>query len=47
MMAYVLINYDVKFANEGVRPENAASALSTRPHQEARVLFKKRQSPLT
>ncbi|GJE99525.1 cytochrome P450 [Phanerochaete sordida] len=46
MMAYIVLNYDVKFANEGVRPENAASALSTRPHQEARVLFRKRNNPL-
>lgn len=44
MMAYLVLNYDVKFAQEGVRPPNAATTLSTRPHQEARVLFRKRNS---
>ena len=42
MMAYTIINYDVKFENEGVRPRNISFGLATLPDPAARVLFKKR-----
>ncbi|GJE99522.1 cytochrome P450 [Phanerochaete sordida] len=47
MMAYVVLNYDVKFADDGVRPENVVSALTVAPHPGARVLFRKRNSILS
>ncbi|GJE99722.1 cytochrome P450 [Phanerochaete sordida] len=44
MLVFVVLHYDVKFAAEGVRPQNVTSVLSTQPHEEARVLFRNRQS---
>nr|BAD94562.1 cytochrome P450 [Phanerodontia chrysosporium]BAL05132.1 cytochrome P450 [Phanerodontia chrysosporium] len=44
MMAYVVVNYDVKFEKEGVRPENIYAAMGISPDPNARVLFRKRES---
>ena len=46
MMAHVVLNYDIKFANEGVRPVNMVSSLTVAPNKEARVLFRKRHNVL-
>lgn len=46
MMAHVIVNYDVKFEKEGVRPENVYTGLSIQPDPDARVLFRKRRSSL-
>ncbi|EMD34619.1 hypothetical protein CERSUDRAFT_86021 [Gelatoporia subvermispora B] len=43
MLAHVLINYDVKFEREGVRPENKWVASTIVPEPTAKVLFRKRQ----
>jgi hypothetical protein len=43
MVAHVLMNYDVKFKNEGVRPENEWFGSSCAPNRSAEVLFRKRQ----
>ncbi|EMD42271.1 hypothetical protein CERSUDRAFT_110800 [Gelatoporia subvermispora B] len=43
MLAYVVLNYDVKFEREGVRPENKWIAMSIVPDPTAHVLFRKRQ----
>jgi cytochrome P450 len=42
MMAHIVLNYDVKLENEGVRPANMCFAASCIPHQTAKVLFRKR-----
>nr|BAL05134.1 cytochrome P450 [Phanerodontia chrysosporium] len=44
MMAYIILNYDVKFARAGVRPDNVYSGLTVAPNQEANVLFRRRQT---
>nr|BAL05133.1 cytochrome P450 [Phanerodontia chrysosporium] len=47
MMAYLVLNYDVKFENEGVRPQNVHGVLSVQPDPKARVLFRRRKSSYT
>jgi cytochrome P450 len=42
MMAHVLINYDVKFKKEGVRPLDLWLLSSCIPNPNAQVLFRKR-----
>jgi cytochrome P450 len=42
MMAHVLINYDVKFEKEGVRPPDLWLLSSCIPNPNAKVLFRKR-----
>lgn len=42
MMAHVLINYDVKFEKEGVRPADLWLLSSCIPNPNAKVLFRKR-----
>lgn len=44
MMTYVVMNYDVKFEQEGVRPENVHLGLAIMPDPKAKVLFRKRRS---
>lgn len=43
MMAYLIMNYDVKLEDEGMRPENVFTTLSIAPNPAARVMFRKRQ----
>ncbi|GJJ15189.1 hypothetical protein Clacol_009465 [Clathrus columnatus] len=43
MMAYLVLNYDVKMENEGVRPPNVAAALSCIPDVTAHVMFRRRR----
>ncbi|KAF7792531.1 hypothetical protein EIP86_003572 [Pleurotus ostreatoroseus] len=47
MLAHVIMNYDVKFENEGVRPRNKWFGMSLVPDPTARVLFRKRQTSST
>ena len=42
MMAYVVMNYDVKAEVEGVRPENVYFGTRLIPSPTAKVLFRKR-----
>ncbi|EJD07466.1 cytochrome P450 [Fomitiporia mediterranea MF3/22] len=42
MMAYLILNYDVKAEVEGVRPENVYHRARLSPNPKAKVLFKKR-----
>jgi len=44
MMAHLVLTYDVKFENEGVRPPNLWFASTCSPDRKAEVLFRKRQS---
>ncbi|GJJ15190.1 hypothetical protein Clacol_009466 [Clathrus columnatus] len=44
MMAYLVLNYDVKMENEGVRPPNVAAALACIPDVTANVMFRCRRS---
>nr|VWO96347.1 Uncharacterized protein [Ganoderma boninense] len=43
MMAYLLLNYDVKFAEEGKRPPNLRFGPANLPSHTAQVLFRKRR----
>ena len=42
MFAYIVLNYDVKMANGGGRPENVWYGRSSLPDTKAEVLFRKR-----
>ena len=44
MMAHIVMNYDVKFEHEGVRPPNKWYGLSLGPDPTAKVLFRKREN---
>lgn len=44
MMAHVVMNYDVKFEDEGVRPPNMWHGLTVWPDPAAKVMFRKRQN---
>lgn len=43
MMAHLILNYDIKMKDEGVRPANIYEGFSCRPDANAHVLFRKRQ----
>lgn len=43
MMAYIVMNYDIKCEREGVRPENVHINLAVIPDLTAKILFRKRQ----
>lgn len=47
MLAHIVMNYDVKLENEGVRPQNVEIALAIIPHISAKVLFRKRKTGVT
>lgn len=42
MLAHILLNYDVKMADDGGRPANVWIGLSSLPNTKAEVLFRKR-----
>ena len=42
MMAYVVMNFDVKAEVEGVRPENVYRGMRPGPNPTAKVMFRKR-----
>ncbi|PAV19648.1 cytochrome P450 [Pyrrhoderma noxium] len=44
MMVHILLNYDVKLEDEGVRPPNEINGLRLAPNREAKVLFRKRRA---
>jgi len=43
MLAYILLNYDVKLENEGVRPPNVLIGDIVMPDTKAEVMFRKRR----
>jgi hypothetical protein len=43
-VAYLVINYDVKFPDDGPRPANEHFGLAVVPDSNAKVLFRKRQA---
>lgn len=43
MMAYVLLNYDVKLEKEGIRPSNIYKGIRLLPNPTAKLMFKKRK----
>ncbi|KAH9854862.1 cytochrome P450 [Lenzites betulinus] len=48
MLAYLVLHYDVKFAEEGVRPANFRFGFADLPAHNAEVLFRKRRdAPVT
>lgn len=48
MLAYLVLHYDVKFAEEGVRPANFRFGFADLPAHNAEVLFRKRcDAPVT
>lgn len=44
MMAYLVMNYDIKMKTPGVRPPNLEFALAVVPNPFAKVLFRRRKS---
>ncbi|KAF7792532.1 hypothetical protein EIP86_003573 [Pleurotus ostreatoroseus] len=44
MMAHIVMNYDVKFEDEGVRPPNMWFGINVIPDPRAKVMFRKRQN---
>ncbi|KAF8583917.1 cytochrome P450 [Ramaria rubella] len=44
MMTHLLLSYDIKMENEGVRPKNQWLAIGCRPNPKAEVLFRKRRT---
>jgi cytochrome P450 len=42
MLAHVIMNYDVKLENEGVRPKDLWLMTSCMPNMNAKVLFRRR-----
>ena len=44
MMAYIVLTYDVKMVNEGVRPENKWYGPLCVPDRDGEVLFRKRRT---
>lgn len=42
MFAHVVLHYDVKVENEGVRPDDMWNALSCVPNRDAKIFFRKR-----
>ncbi|ESK93240.1 cytochrome p450 [Moniliophthora roreri MCA 2997] len=43
LMSHVLMNYDVKFEQEGVIPQPMRFGIQSQPNQKAEVMFRKRQ----
>lgn len=44
MLAYLLLNYDMKMENEGVRPKDLHLGTRISPDPVAEVLFRKRKN---
>lgn len=44
MMAYTVLNYDVKMENEGVIPEPVWYSVKVMPNATAEVMFRRRQT---
>jgi hypothetical protein len=42
LMAYLLIHYDMKMENEGVRPADVWFGPSSEPARDVKVLFRRR-----
>lgn len=43
MLAHIVLSYDVKFEDEGVRPPNQWFSVNCVPNMAAKVMFKRRQ----
>ena len=43
-LAYLVVNYDVKFPNDGPRPPVEHFGIAVVPDRQAKVLFRKRQA---
>lgn len=44
ILAYILLNYDMKLGGDGSRPQDVYIATGMMPAPRGRVLFKKRES---
>ena len=47
IMAYLLVNYEIKFDGTGQRPENQYLGVNIRPDSSRRVLFRRRHPSYT
>ena len=45
ILAYIVLNYDLKFGGDGKRPTNIYYANEVIPAIDGEVLFRKRQDP--
>ncbi len=43
LLAYLIVNYDIKFADDGKRPSNLRVAFNVLPALDAQVMFRARQ----
>ena len=43
ILAYILLNYDMKLAGDGSRPRDIYASLAVVPAPDGRVLFRKRE----
>ena len=44
MLAFIVLNYDLKLANDGPRPENRCFGASVIPDPSADIMIRKRQA---
>lgn len=44
MLAHIVLTYDIRMEDDGVRPENQWFGLFCRPNTKAEVLFRRRQT---
>lgn len=44
MLAYILLNYDVKLPNDGLRPQNQWFMGNSSPNRTAEIMFRRRQA---
>ena len=47
MLAFIVLNYDLKLGGDGKRPPNLYFAQSVIPALDGQVMFRKRQAPET
>ena len=44
MLAYIVVNYDIKVDGDGARPPNVYFANTVLPNQRGKIMFRKRQT---
>ena len=44
MLAYIVVNYDIKVDGDGARPPNVYFANTVLPNQRGKIMFRKRQA---
>ena len=46
MLAYIVVNYDMKIANDGPRPENIYIRFNVVPNPRGAVMFRRRKASI-